>query len=105
MTAALESELATETAPFVWALVRDHLGPAPSALPFLKESFPPYQAVNVEVGLNAYLSEPDTTSELIGLCFPYDTLTPNFLALTGLPGCERGPVEFERYDCGVDKVM
>lgn len=51
----------------VGRLLTEHLGPQASALPVATGSWPSYDQVNVQTGLDAWLAEPGRTHELFGL--------------------------------------
>jgi hypothetical protein len=51
----------------VGQLLAAHLGPQAAALPVAKASWPAYDQVNVQTGLDAWLAEPGRTHELVGL--------------------------------------
>jgi cell division protease FtsH len=48
-------------------LLDDHLGTECSTLPVVSDAFPPYDHVNVQVALSAYLEEDGRRHELVGL--------------------------------------
>ena len=48
-------------------LLRDHLGPAGSSLPVVARSWPRYDHVNVQAGLDAWLAAPGRRHQLAGL--------------------------------------
>lgn len=48
-------------------LLREHLGPASDDLQVTEESWPSYDMVNVQLGLDAWLAEPGRSHELVGI--------------------------------------
>lgn len=56
-----------DEAPTLPRLLADHLGPDVGALPVVSESWPPYEHVNVQLGLDAWLQGGGRTHELIGV--------------------------------------
>lgn len=48
-------------------LLAGHLGPQGTALPVAKATWPPYDRVNVQTGVDAWLAEPGRTHTLVGL--------------------------------------
>jgi hypothetical protein len=48
-------------------MLADHLGADTAGLPVVEESWPPYDAVNVQAGLDAWLEAPGRRSALVGL--------------------------------------
>ena len=48
-------------------LLREHLGPATEDLQVTEESWPSYDMVNVQLGLDAWLAEPGRSHELVGI--------------------------------------
>jgi hypothetical protein len=53
--------------PTFTSLLATHLGDAVADLEVVEESWPAYDHVNVQVGLNAWLAEGDRRSELVGM--------------------------------------
>jgi predicted AAA+ superfamily ATPase len=53
--------------PTIRSLVSEHLGRAPDDLPVVEESWPPYEHVNVQRALDAWLAEPGREHTLVGL--------------------------------------
>ncbi len=51
----------------VASVVADHLGPDSGGLPVAKASWPAYDRVNVQVGLEAWLAQPGRQHRLLGL--------------------------------------
>ncbi len=51
----------------VGRLLTDHLGPQAAELPVAKGSWPAYDQVNVQTGLDAWLGQPGRTHRLVGL--------------------------------------
>jgi hypothetical protein len=51
----------------VLRLLADHLGPDPATLPVATGSWLPYDQVNVQTGVDAWLAEPGRTHQLVGL--------------------------------------
>src|SRR6185312_11698600 len=45
----------------------DHLGPDAATLPAISDTFPLYEQVNVQIGLDAWLAEPGREHEAIGV--------------------------------------
>jgi hypothetical protein len=56
-----------DEAPTLPRLLADHFGPDVGALPVVSESWPPYEHVNVQLGLDAWLEGAGRTHELIGM--------------------------------------
>ena len=56
-----------DEAPTLPRLLADHLGPSVGALPVVSESWPPYEHVNVQLGLDAWLAGAGRSHELIGM--------------------------------------
>ncbi len=48
-------------------LIRDHLGTDPTTLDVVEETWPTYEHVNVQVGLDAWLAGPGRSHQLIGV--------------------------------------
>jgi len=48
-------------------LLHEHLGPTTDELQVTEESWPSYEMVNVQLGLDAWLAEPGRTHELVGI--------------------------------------
>lgn len=47
--------------------LQDHLGADPGTLPVVVEALPPYELANIQAATDAYLTEPDTSAELLGI--------------------------------------
>ena len=47
--------------------LEEHLGVDPAGLPVITEALPPYELVNIQAALDAFLADPDVTAELIGI--------------------------------------
>jgi len=47
--------------------LRDHLGDDPAQVPVVSETFPMFDHVNVQIGLEALLERPGRTHELVGI--------------------------------------
>lgn len=62
VTAARADEL-----PTLPRLLARHLGPDVGSLPVVSETWPPYEHVNVQIGLDAWLSTPGRDHELVGI--------------------------------------
>ena len=48
-------------------VLRDHLGPEQGSMEVVQETWPQYDHVNVQAGLDAWLDEPDRTHRLVGV--------------------------------------
>jgi len=48
-------------------MLLDHLGPDAATLPAISDTFPLYEQVNVQIGLDAWLTEPGREHETIGV--------------------------------------
>jgi hypothetical protein len=53
--------------PTLSRLLAEHLGPEAAALEVVQQSWPAYEHVNVQAGLDAWLADPRRTWELIGV--------------------------------------
>ena len=51
----------------VYRLLTEHLGPEAATLPVAKASWPAYDRVNVQIGLEAWLAQPGRAHQLAGL--------------------------------------
>jgi hypothetical protein len=51
----------------IWHLLAGHLGPGVATLPVTSGSWPQYDQVNVQAGLESWLAEPGRTHEITGL--------------------------------------
>lgn len=48
-------------------ILRDHLGPGAAGFPVVQSTWPRYDQVNVQEGLDAWLAEPGRAHEIVGL--------------------------------------
>jgi cell division protease FtsH len=55
-----------EPSPLIERL-REHLGVEPLGLPVITEPYPPYEHPNVQAAIDAYLTEPGVTADLVGI--------------------------------------
>jgi cell division protease FtsH len=88
-------------------LLDSHLGEDCSALPVVSESFMPYDHVNVQVAVDAYLAEEGRRSELHGATGQQrhygsfsDLIQQSRWNVVGL-----GPVDFENLPIGPDDTL
>jgi hypothetical protein len=86
----------TEEAP-LQVLLRDHLGPGAAQFPVVSSSWPAYDQVNVQFGVEAWLAQPGRESDLTGLT-GYRHMD---FGLADLLGPSRG----WHYDVGVGNVQ
>jgi len=61
-----ETAFSDQTSP-LRQLLEEHLGVDPRTLPVLSTGFPPYDHINVQVALSAYLAQPPRSARLLGL--------------------------------------
>ena len=85
----------------------DHLGQDASELPVVAESFPPYDHVNVQVAITAYLGREGRRHELLGLSGAFrhhGSFADLLMVQWGGPG-RFGSVEYANLHSGPDETL
>ena len=100
--------------PFFLRKLREHFGQNPAVLPTVAESFPPTDHANVQIAVDAYLSESGRAHELLGIISEHPmyggTSLSQLIAAPGRGlsygnGAAQGPVEYVNLRVGDDEVL
>jgi cell division protease FtsH len=83
------------------ALIRDHLGTDPMAIPLVSLEVPDWDHANLQVALEALIAKPGRKTNLIGIGGVQKRyMAPSLSDLINEPHFEPGPVEYESVEVG-----